>query len=72
MSAVQPNHGQAGSDEEDELDALLQRYEQQAAADVAAVEKHEQQKRSGNKRSRGTAADKRDEALSQPIGTDNK
>lgn len=62
----------AGYNEEDELDALLHRYEQQAAADVAAVEKQEQQMRRGSKRSHASVADRRDEALSQPIGADNK
>lgn len=56
---------------EDELDALLKQYEQQAAADVAAV-----QRQAGGtaprKRQKLSAADKRDEALSQPLGADNK
>ncbi|KAL4444007.1 hypothetical protein ABPG75_011744 [Micractinium tetrahymenae] len=59
------------SGSEDELDALLQRYEQQAAADVAAV----QQQAGGQgsrKRQKLSAADKREAALSQPLGADNK
>ena len=59
------------SGSEDELDALLKQYEQQAAADVAAV-----QRQAGGtaprKRQKLSAADKRDEALSQPRGADNK
>lgn len=53
----------------DELDALLDHYEQQAAADVAAVQQRAQP---AAKRQRVTAAEKRDEALAQPLGTDNK
>lgn len=53
----------------DELDALLAHYEQQAAADVAAVQQRAQP---AAKRQRMTAADKREEALAQPLGADNK
>lgn len=59
------------SGSEDELDALLKRYEQQAAADVAAV----QQQAVGagpRKRQKLSAADKCEAALSQPLGADNK
>lgn len=59
------------SGSEDELDALLQHYEQQAAADVAAVQR--QVARSGpRKRQKVSSADKREAALSQPLGADNK
>ncbi len=55
--------------EVDELDALLQRYEQQAAADAAAVQ---QRPSRSNKRPKLTVTEKRQEALNQPIGSDNK
>jgi hypothetical protein len=60
-----------GVEEEDELDALLQSYEKQAAADVAAVQRRQQQQ-PGRKRQKLTAADKREEALSQPLAADNR
>ena len=55
---------------EDELDALLQHYERQAAADVAAVQ--QQQGGAARKKQKLSAADQREEALSQPIAADNK
>ncbi|KAI3427150.1 hypothetical protein D9Q98_007087 [Chlorella vulgaris] len=66
--------------EEDELDALLRGYEQQAAADVAAVLQQQKQKRddggafatAGKRQKVSAAADRRDQALSQPIGADNR
>ena len=68
----QRQEGQVEGEEEDELDALLQSYEQQAAADVAAVHRRLQQQQAGRKRQKLTAADKREEALSQPLPADNK
>ncbi|PSC75301.1 DNA-directed RNA polymerases IV and V subunit 3 [Micractinium conductrix] len=79
MSAARRSTADAaasGSPEEEEvdLDALLLRYEQQAAADVAAVLQQQQQQQDGGarKRQKLSAADKREEALSQPLGQDNK
>lgn len=69
LFAPGPSGAMSGS--EDELDALLQHYEQQAAADVAAVQR--QVARSGpRKRQKVSSADKREAALSQPLGADNK
>jgi 2-polyprenyl-6-methoxyphenol hydroxylase-like FAD-dependent oxidoreductase len=62
-------HSSAAQDEPDELDALLQHYEQQAAADVAAVQ---HQAAGARKKRKLTADEKREEALSQPLGAENK
>lgn len=69
MSAAPP----PAEEEQDELDALLQHYEQQAAADVAAVQRQAQGRGAdGRKRQKLSAAEQREEALSQPLGADNK
>lgn len=62
--------GSLQQDEPEELDALLQHYERQAAADVAAVQ--QQQGGAARKKQKLSAADQREEALSQPIAADNK
>eukprot|EP00887_Chlorella_sp_A99_P007076 scaffold2.g7076.t1 len=72
----------AGDGEEDELDALLRQYEQQAAADAAAARQrgaavaaqHQRAWQPAAKRQRtgSVAAERREAALSQPIAADNK
>lgn len=68
--------GPAGDSQEQEeeldLDALLDQYEQQAAADAAAVQRQQQQQGAARKRQKLSSAEQREEALSQPIGADNK
>lgn len=74
-------HDAAKEEEGDELDQLLQQYEQQAAADLASVrqrsreqaQRQQQQWRPGAKRAKtSAAAERREAALSQPIAPDNK
>ena len=59
-------------EDDDDLDALLDKYEQQAAADVAKVKAEAAAGRGGAppKRQKLSAADQREQALSQPIGAD--
>lgn len=67
-----PTEAAEGKEEVDELDALLASYEQQAAADADAVQQRQQRGGAGAKRRKLSVNEKREEALSQPIGTDNK
>ena len=75
--------GVEGEGSEDKLDSLLQRYEQQAAVDAAAVQQQQQGQQQGRqqggsstgggrKRPKLSTTEKREQALSQPLGADNK